>query len=97
MDAQQPSQDDSVYVIQYSVLILTRNGVDIFAIIVWKKTNTTASPAILFYTTYDQDASDVIFGENRQTEPVTFLSNTMRITFPELEQDRFILLCRSIS
>lgn len=61
--AQQQSQNDSIYIIQDSVLIPTRSGIDISAIIVRKKTNTTPLPAILFYTTYYQDASDAIFGK----------------------------------
>lgn len=43
---------DSVYVINDSVLIPTRSGVDISAIIVCKKANTQPLPAVLFYTTY---------------------------------------------
>jgi len=61
--AQQQSQNDSIYIIQDSVLIPTRSGIDISAIIVRKKTNTSPLPAILFYTTYYQDASDAIFGK----------------------------------
>lgn len=49
--AQQQSQNDSIYIIQDSVLIPTRSGIDISAIIVRKKTNTNPLPAILFYTT----------------------------------------------
>ncbi len=63
MFAQQQSQNDSIYIIQDSVLIPTRSGIDISAIIVRKKTNTSPLPAILFYTTYYQDASDAIFGK----------------------------------
>jgi hypothetical protein len=61
--AQQQSQNDSIYIIQDSVLIPTRSGIDVSAIIVRKKTNTSPLPAILFYTTYYQDASDAIFGK----------------------------------
>ena len=61
--AQQLSQNDSIYVIQDSVLIPTKSGVDISAIIVRKKNNTSPLPAILFYTTYYQDASDAIFAK----------------------------------
>jgi putative CocE/NonD family hydrolase len=61
--AQQPTQNDSIYIIQDSVLIPTRNGIDIFAIIVRKKTNTNPLPAILFYTTYYQGSGDAIFGK----------------------------------
>ncbi|MFY7735036.1 MAG: CocE/NonD family hydrolase [Bacteroidia bacterium] len=60
---QQQATNDSIYVIQDSVLIPTKSGVDISAIIVRKKTNTSPSPAILFYTTYYQDASDAIFAK----------------------------------
>jgi len=61
--AQQLSQNDSIYIIQDSVLIPTKSGIDISAIIVRKKTNTSPLPAILFYTTYYQDASDAIFAK----------------------------------
>jgi len=61
--AQQQSQNDSIYIIQDSVLIPTKSGFDISAIIVRKKTNTSPLPAILFYTTYYQDASDAIFAK----------------------------------
>lgn len=61
--AQQPAPNDSIYIIQDSVLIPTRSGIDISAIIVRKKTNTTPLPAILFYTTYYQDETDAIFGK----------------------------------
>lgn len=61
--AQQQFQNDSIYIIQDSVLIPTRSGIDISAIIVRKKINTNPLPAILFYTTYYQDASDAIFGK----------------------------------
>jgi putative CocE/NonD family hydrolase len=61
--AQQQSQNDSIYIIQDSVLIPTKSGIDISAIIVRKKTNTSPLPAILFYTTYYQDASDAIFAK----------------------------------
>lgn len=63
MFGQQQSQNDSIYIIQDSVLIPTRSGIDISAIIVRKKTNTNPLPAILFYTTYYQDARDAIFGK----------------------------------
>ena len=61
--AQQQSQNDSIYIIQDNVLIPTRSGIDISAIIVRKKTNTSPLPTILFYTTYYQDASDAIFAK----------------------------------
>lgn len=61
--AQQQSKYDSIYIIQDSVLIPTRSGIDISAIIVRKKTNTNPLPAILFYTTYHQGTGDAIFGK----------------------------------
>lgn len=61
--AQQTTTIDSIYIIQDSVLIPTRSGIDISAIIVRKKTNTSPQPAILFYTTYYQGAGDNIFGK----------------------------------
>ena len=61
--AQQLTQNDSIYIIQDSVKIPTRSGIDISAIIVRKKTNITPLPAILFYTTYYQGANDAIFGK----------------------------------
>ena len=61
--AQQQSQNDSIYTIKDSVLIPTKNGIDISAIIVRKKTNTSPLPAILFYTTYHQGSGDAIFGK----------------------------------
>jgi uncharacterized protein len=54
---------DTTYSIQDSVLIPTRSGVDISAIIVRKKTNTNPLPAILFYTTYYQGSGDANFGK----------------------------------
>lgn len=61
--AQQSIQNDSIYLIQDSILIPTKSGVPISAIIVRKKSNTKPLPAVLFYTTYYQDASDAIFGK----------------------------------
>ncbi len=61
--AQQQSQNDSIYIIQDNVLIPTKSGIDISAIIVRKKTNTSPLPVILFYTTYHQGSGDVIFGK----------------------------------
>jgi len=64
INAQQPAPvDDSSYDIQEKVSIPTRSGVDISAIIVRKKGNSSPAPAVLFYTTYYQDASDSIFGK----------------------------------
>lgn len=61
--AQQLPQNDSVYLIQDSILIPTRSGISISAIFVRKKSNTAPLPAVLFYTTYYQDAGDAIFGK----------------------------------
>jgi len=61
--AQQTTQNDSIYTIQDTVLIPTKSGIDISAIIVRKKTNSKPLPAILFYTTYDQGTGDAIFGK----------------------------------
>jgi putative CocE/NonD family hydrolase len=61
--AQPTTTADSIYIIQDSVLIPTRSGVDISAIIVRKKNNRDPLPAILFYTTYYQGAGDNIFGK----------------------------------
>lgn len=61
--AQQPTLGDSIYAIQERVLIPTRSGIDIAAIIVRKQANSNPLPAILFYTTYTQGASDAIFAQ----------------------------------
>lgn len=61
--AQQITQNDSIYTIQDTVLIPTKSGIDISAIIVRKKTNSKPLPAILFYTTYHQGTGDAIFGK----------------------------------
>lgn len=61
--AQNSNQIDTIYFIQDSVNIPTKSGIDISAIVVRKKENTSPLPAILFYTTYYQDASDAIFGK----------------------------------
>lgn len=60
--AQQTTSKDSLYITQDSILIPTKSGIDITAIIVRKKTNVNPLPAILFYTTYYQGAGDKIFG-----------------------------------
>lgn len=60
--AQQPASNDSLYTIRDSVLIPTKSGIPISAIVVHKKTNTQALPVVLFYTTY-QWSGDVIFGK----------------------------------
>ena len=61
--AQPTTTADSIYIIQDSVLIPTRSGVEIYAIIVCKKSNREPLPAILFYTTYYQGVNDNIFGK----------------------------------
>jgi putative CocE/NonD family hydrolase len=61
--AQQSTQNDSIYLVEDSVSIPTRSGVDISAIIVRKKITTTPLPAILFYTTYYQGEGDNVFGK----------------------------------
>ncbi|UOX32671.1 CocE/NonD family hydrolase [Flavobacterium sediminilitoris] len=61
--AQQLKSNDSIYVIQDSVLIPTKSGIDISAVVVRKKTNKKPLPAILFYTTYHQGTGDNIFGK----------------------------------
>ena len=61
--SQNSVQNDSIYIIQDSVLIPTTSGIDIFAIIVCKKVNTTRLPAILFYTTYYQGKTDDYFAK----------------------------------
>jgi predicted acyl esterase len=60
---QRPNSTDDAYDIQDSVLIPTRSGIHISAIIVRKKTNISPLPVVLFYTTYHQDANDAIFGK----------------------------------
>lgn len=54
---------DSTYLIQDSVLIPTKSGIDISAIIVRKKINTSPLPAVIFYTTYYQGTGDAILGK----------------------------------
>ena len=61
--AQDPKQNDSNYIIQDSVLIPTRSGIAISAIIIRKELNPSPLPAILFYTTYYQGSGDAIFGK----------------------------------
>lgn len=61
--ARQQTQNDSIYIIQDNILIPTKSGVAISAIVVRKKSNTKPLPAVLFYTTYYQDSSDAIFGK----------------------------------
>jgi putative CocE/NonD family hydrolase len=59
--AQQPVSHDSIYLMQDSVLIPTRSGIDISAVIVRKKVNVSPLPVVLFYTTYYQGAGDAVF------------------------------------
>lgn len=61
--SQNSVHNDSIYIIQDSVLIPTRSGIHLSAIVVRKKVNTLPLPAILFYTTYYRDSSDAIFGK----------------------------------
>lgn len=61
--AQQVSPEDSIYLIQDSIMIPTKSGVDIFAILVRKKANNLPLPAVLFYTTYYQGPGDSFFGK----------------------------------
>lgn len=59
---QAPVADDN-YLMQDSVLIPTRSGIDITAIIVRNKNYTAPVPAALFYTTYFQGFTDANFGK----------------------------------
>ncbi|NCU04657.1 MAG: CocE/NonD family hydrolase, partial [Chitinophagaceae bacterium] len=61
--AQPNTVADSVYLIQDSVLIPTKSGIPVSAIIVRKKTNTKPLPALLFYTTYYQGPTDANAGK----------------------------------
>ncbi|HTN45701.1 MAG TPA: CocE/NonD family hydrolase [Flavipsychrobacter sp.] len=61
--AQKQKLPDSSYIIQDSILIPTRSGVSISAIIVRQKTNEKPLPAILFYTTYYEGSGDAILGK----------------------------------
>lgn len=61
--AQAVSHADSAYNIRDSVMIETRDGHFISAIIVTTKTITTPLPAILFYTPYYQGSDDIFFGK----------------------------------
>lgn len=62
LHAQKPSED-SLYHVQDSVLIPTKSGFPISAIVVRKKLHTTALPVILFYTTYYQGDKDINLGK----------------------------------
>ena len=61
--AQQSNPADSLYSIRDSVLIPTKSGVPVSAIIVRKKANVSPLPVILFYTTYYQGPGDAILGK----------------------------------
>jgi len=61
--AQQTNPADSIYNIQDSVLIPTKSGIPISAIVVRKKTNVQPLPVVLFYTTYYQGNGDAILGK----------------------------------
>lgn len=54
---------ETSFMIQDSVMIPTRSGIPISAIIVRKKGNDHPVPAVLFYTTYYQGPGDVILGK----------------------------------
>src|SRR6478736_4154141 len=61
--SQQSKPIDNSYNIQDSILIPTKSGISISAIIVRKKTNKQPLPAILFYTTYNQGKGDTMLGK----------------------------------
>jgi putative CocE/NonD family hydrolase len=61
--AQEAIAPDNIYRIQDSVLIPTKSGIDISAIIVQKQTNTQPLPVVLFYTTYYQGEGDSFFAK----------------------------------
>jgi uncharacterized protein len=61
--AQKQALSDSSYIIRDSVMIPTKSGIPISAIIVRKKTDSQPLPTILFYTTYYQGKGDAIFGK----------------------------------
>lgn len=63
LPAQSKTLSDADFTIRDSVHIPTRSGIDISAIVVRKKTNTTPLPAVLFYTTYFQGIKDSYFGK----------------------------------
>ncbi|MGH8373018.1 MAG: CocE/NonD family hydrolase [Gammaproteobacteria bacterium] len=54
---------DDNYVIQNPVLIKTRDGAEISAIVVRKKGMTAPMPVALFYTTYYEGPGDAVFGK----------------------------------
>jgi uncharacterized protein len=59
--AQEGVSSDSLYSIRDSVLISTSSGMDISVILVQKKSHPGPLPVVLFYTTYNQGAGDVLF------------------------------------
>ena len=59
----QANASDDIYDIQDKVLIKTRDGASISAILVRKKGSDQRLPTILFYTTYDQGPGDAVFGK----------------------------------
>ena len=59
----QVTTTDSLYRIQDSVLIPTRSGVPVSAIVVRGKSADTPLPAVLFYTTYYQGPGDAVFAK----------------------------------
>lgn len=61
--AQSSNPADSIYTIQDSVLIPTRSGISISAVIVRKNKNVLPLPVVLFYTTYYQGKGDAVFGK----------------------------------
>jgi len=61
--AQKTNTEDINYVIQDSVLIPTKSGIDISATIVQKKGTAAPLPVILFYTTYYQGKTDDYFAK----------------------------------
>lgn len=54
---------DSLFIIQDSVLIPTKSGIPVSAILVRKKGVSVTLPAILFYYNYYKDAKDAILGK----------------------------------
>ncbi|SMC90866.1 CocE/NonD family hydrolase [Moheibacter sediminis] len=63
MSAQQKENNSNGYIIKDSVLIPTRSGIDISAIIVRKENSTEPLPVLLFHTTYHQGVNDANFGK----------------------------------
>jgi uncharacterized protein len=54
---------EDLYDIQENVLIKTRDGASLSATVVRKRANTEPLAVVLFYTTYDQGARDLVFGK----------------------------------